>query len=183
MANIFQEIQSARRDIALLRNEVAELKRRSDENASMLNQQIQIGQSSITEKLEYILAAITPEAAPGIVLMFVNKNGNLEELNGMQLKIDQSIKVVAKVVDKAGNAAEIEKGSAKFDLSNAAMGAFSNQSDDGLSADFTPAGPIGALTIQFSADADLGEGVTPLLGEGSLDLIAGSAVAVELSFA
>lgn len=53
--------------------------------------------------------------------------------------------------------------------------------EDGLSADVTPKGPLGACELQVKGDADLGEGVTDVFGKLDLEVIAGDAVAIEIA--
>ncbi len=48
---------------------------------------------------------------------------------------------------------------------------------DGLSATITPVGPLGSAQISITADADVGAGVTELVTLADVEVIAGSAVA------
>lgn len=54
-------------------------------------------------------------------------------------------------------------------------------SEDGLSATITPIGPIGTAQISVEADADLGEGVKPVITLVDLEVVGGEAVAGKVS--
>lgn len=54
---------------------------------------------------------------------------------------------------------------------------------DGLSVKVTTLGPLGAALLTFKCDADLGEGVKPLIGTLAVEIVAGEAVTVELTAA
>lgn len=53
---------------------------------------------------------------------------------------------------------------------------------DGLSAVVTPTGALGSAQVQVDADADLGEGVRPLTLLGTVEVVAGEAVAGTIDF-
>ena len=53
---------------------------------------------------------------------------------------------------------------------------------DGMSAVIAPVGPLGSAQISVDADADLGAGVTTLTTLGSVEVIAGTAVAGVMNF-
>lgn len=55
-------------------------------------------------------------------------------------------------------------------------------SPDGLTASFRGLA-AGTTSITVTADADLGEGVTPLIGTGLLEYVPGQAVAAVINFA
>lgn len=96
----------------------------------------------------------------------------------MFLPVDKQVKISIAIKDKFGNEAKVD-GAPLWALS-AELGALS-VAEDGLSATFAPVGSLGACVVQVKADADLGEGVKEILGELSLDLIAGGAEKVELA--
>lgn len=53
-------------------------------------------------------------------------------------------------------------------------------SADGMSATITAAGGVGDAQVQFTCDADLGEGVVPVIGLLSVTVVAGPAASVGL---
>lgn len=96
------------------------------------------------------------------------------------LTSSQKCTVSVAAVDAKGNPAQIdgapvwtiESGADKLTLVPAA---------DGLSAEVLAAGPVGDAQVKVTADADLGEGVTPLTGLLDVTVIAGAAVALALT--
>ncbi len=84
-----------------------------------------------------------------------------------------------KPVDKAGNTAKLD-GAPVWALSDPAMGTLV-VAEDGLTAELTPAGALGNCELQVSGDADLGEGVEPIMGVLPLEFVGGKAVAIEVS--
>jgi hypothetical protein len=117
------------------------------------------------------------EDSPAASIVFYNLEG--KEITKMEMKINQKLKVSVGFKDKAGNAAKVD-GLPQWELSDAALGALV-VAEDGLSADFSPAGGIGLCDIKVKADADLGEGVKAIEGQLPLDIQAGEAEVVELS--
>lgn len=135
-------------------------------------------ESRLTERLERLEAALIPSEAAR-VLFFVESDGSLMEVSDMQMVVDKVLKLKIAPVDKFGNPAKVD-GAPAWSLTDPALGALAVEAD-GLSAVFTPAGAIGALAVQVNADADLGEGVTTIMGELPVELLAGAAVAVNVS--
>lgn len=191
MLNIFSEIREIRAELARLRIDLAKVRLTAIElsldTENVIHQseveifeRIDDSRTALTEQLTRIEAALTPPTAARIVFM-EPVGGELKEITDMQMKVDETKKIVAKPVDKFGNEAEIEQGSASWALTDPAAGVLTPAAD-GKSADFVPAGKIGSpFSIQFSADADLGEGVKAIVGDLPVDLLPGEAVAVELS--
>lgn len=116
--------------------------------------------------------------AARIIFIITEPDGSKMEVSQMFLKVSQKIKLGIEIKDKFGNPAQID-GKPVFALSDETL-ADMVVTEDGLSCDITPKGPVGALKVQAKCDADLGEGVKEILGELDLDLIAGEAVTVEL---
>jgi hypothetical protein len=96
----------------------------------------------------------------------------------MQLKVSFKLPLSIKLVDKFGNLAPVD-GAPVWALTNPALGTLT-VAEGGLSAEFVPAGVVGSLVVQVSADADLGEGVKTILGELPLDLLAGDAASIQI---
>lgn len=53
---------------------------------------------------------------------------------------------------------------------------------DGKGAQIAAVGPLGTAQVQFSCDADLGEGVKTISGQGDVEIIAGEAATAEIQF-
>jgi hypothetical protein len=134
--------------------------------------------SKILKELTEIKEAITPVTASHIKF-YVKVDGHYERKVHMILKVTQKVPVTLAITDVKGNPALID-GMPKWALTDESLATLV-ASEDGMSAVLTPVGPFGALKIQVSADADLGEGVTAILGELEVDLIAGDAAVVSLA--
>ncbi len=50
-----------------------------------------------------------------------------------------------------------------------------------MSAEVTPIGPLGSFSAKVEADADLGEGVVPLLGNLDCEVVAGDASVINMT--
>jgi hypothetical protein len=112
------------------------------------------------------------------VVFFNLSGGKKERVTKMILKVNQKLPLSVEFQDKFGNAAKVD-GAPAWAMTDAELGAL-EIAEGGLSAVFTPSGKAGALKVQVSADADLGEGVKAILGELELSLIAGDAVSVAI---
>jgi hypothetical protein len=130
-------------------------------------------------KLEKDVANILTIISEPQIKFYINKNGQKIEVTNMFLKVSDQLPVSIAIKDKFGNTASVE-GAPAWALTDAALGTL-NVAEGGMSAVFTPAGTVGVLKVQVSADADLGEGVKTILGELEIELLAGEAVSVEVS--
>lgn len=106
-------------------------------------------------------------------------DGIKRKVSSMNLKVSQKLPVAIEIKDKFGNPATVD-GAPVWSLTDPSKGELV-ASEDGMSAVFTPAGSVGEVTIQASADADLGEGVKSILGELPVSLLAGEAVSVAIA--
>jgi|WetSurMetagenome_2_1015567.scaffolds.fasta_scaffold251929_3 hypothetical protein len=140
-----------------------ELKARELEMISLLN--------FIKEKVT-ILTALKID-------FYINKEGVLTKVDKMFLKVNQALPLTITIKDKFGNDAKVD-GAPVWAVTDAAL-ADIVASEDGMSATLTPIGPIGSFKVQVSADADLGAGVSTIMGELDIDLLAGDAVAVSIA--
>lgn len=191
MFNLFLEFFKVNSRLDILAAEIAQLQEDFAERELILSLRIGIlqaillqrmneNQKQLIEQLSRLEAVIIPPP-PASVRFYTVIGGVLTEISQMQMKVDQVKTITAKPVDKFGNVAQIEAGSGLFSLTDPAAGTLVPAAD-GLSAEFTPAGPVvPQFNIQFSADADLGAGVATIAGELPVDLLPGDAVAVELS--
>jgi hypothetical protein len=130
-------------------------------------------------KLEKDVANIMTIISEPQIKFFINKNGQKIEVTQMFLKVSDQLPVSIAIKDKFGNNASVE-GAPAWALTDSSLGNLA-VADGGMSAVFTPAGQVGTLKVQVSADADLGEGVKTILGELEIELLAGEAVSVEVS--
>lgn len=98
----------------------------------------------------------------------------------MQLPDDQTVSADVSYVDAKGNAATVE-GAPVWASDNEAV-ATVTASADGFSATVTPVGPLGTAQISVTADADLGAGVVEVVALGTVEVVAGQAVAGVINF-
>lgn len=99
----------------------------------------------------------------------------------MQLQLNQDAQIdVAGVVDAGGNPALVDgdlKWSVKGDLSLGDL----QVAADFKSAKFVRNGGVGLVTVQVSADADLGPGEALIMAEVDLDCLGGVAATIKLN--
>lgn len=99
----------------------------------------------------------------------------------MLLPIDKKlVGCTVSYVDRAGNAARVD-GTPVWATDRPDLLALT-PSEDGMSCDIAPVGPLGSGQITVTADADLGEGVRELVTLGSIDCVAGDAVGGVINF-
>lgn len=99
------------------------------------------------------------------------------EVTQMELKVTKKAKVSVKFKDAAGFQAKVD-GKPEWLVSDAAKASLV-VAEDGMSAE-VQALDVGSFMLSLSADADLGEGIKPILGSLAFDVTAGEAVSVEL---
>lgn len=122
-----------------------------------------------SRKAKFLQLTVTTPRGLGIVFL----GGKLMLLLTNAQKVGLSIQPL----DQYGNAARID-GVPEWNTSDATVGTLA-VADDGLSAVFTTAGPLGTTQINVSADADLGTGVRTI--SATLDIQVEAAEAVSLS--
>jgi hypothetical protein len=88
----------------------------------------------------------------------------------------QKVEAAISVLDAKGNPAVVD-GAPVWAVSNPA-GLVLTPATDGLSCSIAAAGPVGTYQVTVNADADLGEGIKPLVGILDVEVIAGEAVAI-----
>jgi len=99
----------------------------------------------------------------------------------MQLPDDKSVSATVAFADAKGNAAQVQ-GAPSWTVDPPDSVVTMAGAADGLSATFTPVGPLGSAQVSVSADADLGDGVTTITGLGTIEVIAGTAVTASINF-
>lgn len=120
----------------------------------------------------------SPEAAL-IVFMAQTPGIGKIQVTRMLLRVSQQLPISIGITDKAGNPAPVD-GPPAWSLTDPSMGAIAAASD-GMSAVFTPAGKLGDVTVQVSADADLGAGVKSIIGELPVSITGGDAAFIALT--
>lgn len=105
--------------------------------------------------------------------------GPVEKTLMLQLKDTQQAVLGIAPVDKKGNAAAVQDGSVVWTTSDSNVLAVT-PSADGLSATVVAGNP-GVAQVNVSADADMGDGVTPITGTLDVTVVAGDAVSLSVS--
>jgi hypothetical protein len=114
----------------------------------------------------------------GVVFSPYNK---VKGVDYMALTLTDTQKVTATVApkDKHGHPAAVE-GVPLWETTDPTV-ATVTPSEDGLSCVIAANGALGTCQVKVTADADLGEGVTPLTGLLDLEVVAGAAVTLDIT--
>lgn len=99
-------------------------------------------------------------------------------LMSVQLGSSQEFDLSVRFADRRGNTARVD-GIPEWMTDNSEVLSL-RPSEDGLSCTVRAVGPLGRASVTLSADADLGEGSTPIVGTVEIEVTVGSATAVEL---
>ena len=95
-----------------------------------------------------------------------------------QLTATQQCDAMMKLTDARGNPAPVQDPT--WLSSDTAIVTVTQDAADPLKALVKAVGPTGAALVTFTADADLGAGVVPILGSGDVVVVAGQAVVAEM---
>ncbi len=95
------------------------------------------------------------------------------------LKDNQKSALAIQVLSAKGNPAPID-GVPAWAVSDAALLSLA-VSADGLSATVSAVGPIGTGQVSVNVDADLGVGVTPVVGVLDVQVVGGDAAVLQIS--
>jgi hypothetical protein len=120
-----------------------------------------------------------PQKAATIEILWLINN-KPTGMDNMIFKAGETKKAVLKINDKFGNPAKVD-GLPKWGSSNESLLSIV-VAEDGMSADVTSLGGMGLLELQVSADADMSDGVKDIFGKADVEVIAGDAEVLELSF-
>lgn len=96
----------------------------------------------------------------------------------MIMTATQQVGLSVAVTDKKGNPAQVQDpvwATDNSDLLTLEVAA------DGMSCTVKATGVLGAGTVQFTCDADLGDGVSPLIGTVAFEITAGAATVVTIT--
>jgi len=95
------------------------------------------------------------------------------------LTADQEVVVSLVITDQYGNPARVD-GLPAWEASNVAVLAVRTAAD-GMSAVVTAKGPAGTSQVRVTCDADLGEGVTEIIGLLDVEVLGGQAAVIALT--
>lgn len=99
-----------------------------------------------------------------------------------ELPVDKKVVVTLVPVDMYGNPAEpISAGVPAWSVNDPALLNIATAAD-GMSAEIDPTGQVGSILLHAEGDSDPGSGVTPVVGEAGVDLVAGTPVAYNMVF-
>lgn len=139
---------------------------------------------NLLELFERLVAAVEsiagPPRGPKLFISRLILSGLTITGEIMAFQITDSGSASASVIAKtaAGNPATID--SPTWASSDPAI-LLVTASEDGLTATVAAVGPVGTAQVQFSCDADIGEGERTLTGFADVEVIAGEAAVVEIS--
>ena len=91
----------------------------------------------------------------------------------------QQVALSVSFLSKAGNPAKVD-GAPVWSVSDPAVLTVT-PAEDGLSALVATVGPLGTAQVSVQADADLGEGVTPIVGTLDVEVVASAAVSIAIA--
>jgi hypothetical protein len=138
------------------------------------------------------------QSSPSPMIRFVPKMGPVREQSGpvtkspqfarpfkvrnllmaLTLTATQFSKLSIAPKDRKGNPAKLD-GVPEWATDNSEILTIT-PSADGLSCDVTAVGMIGTANVQVTGDADVGSGVTPIIGTLEVEVIAGNAITVDI---
>lgn len=123
-----------------------------------------------------MIQAVLPPVSPATELwVFCNIDGKEERFT--EMKAFEGIKkfpMSVQIVDKAGKPAKVD-GLLAWSVSRPECGRLV-VAEDGMSAAMISSGEVGAFSVKIEGDADLGEGVKPLVAFAEFECIPGEAV-------
>ena len=102
----------------------------------------------------------------------------IRDIKMLILAIDHKVPASIQPVDAAGNPAQVEGAPVLTSSANSIVTV--TPAADGMSAEITPVGALGTAQINVSADADLGAGVTTIVGVLDVQTVAGQAVSLQI---
>ncbi len=101
-----------------------------------------------------------------------------EFLSMATLKATQKCTLTVQFLDKKGNVAAVD-GTPAWTTDNADVVALVVAAD-GASVEVSAVGPVGSAAVTVTADADLGDGVVPVIGSEGFSVVAGDATVVAI---
>lgn len=162
----------------VLRDSVSDL---SDASSSVADKVVALTAASttVTETLGKIADVVIPVTTAAAIEFYTTINGVQTKVDKMNMKATQTLQLAIAIKDAQGNPALVD-GAPVWSVTDQTLGAVIAAAD-GMSAVFTPAGPLGSCAVQVNADADLGAGVNTLVGELAIDIVAGEASTIAIS--
>lgn len=126
-----------------------------------------------------ILAAVEPLPAVKILFDVVLEGQPYSGVNKMKITDSQKFTATIAPVDAKGNPAQVD-GVPVWAAPDATTVTVTPAAD-GMSAEIAAVGPVGSVQVSVTADADLGTGVSSLVGTLQVDVVGGAAVSLQIS--
>lgn len=123
--------------------------------------------------------SVSEQTGPVHLTPHVRRASRGELLVMAEITDSQKVTLSVKFVDRKGNPAPVD-GVPSWGVDNTDVLAI-EVSEDGLTCVASAVGPLGTGLVSMTADADLGEGVTPIAGTFELTVTAGEATTVEIT--
>jgi hypothetical protein len=133
----------------------------------------------VQNSLDRIEQRLKPVAQP-IVELQIQQNGQWVRWKMAVFKAGEEKRARLTITDKFGNAAAVDGIPSWGSLDPAICEVTADA--DGMGANVKSLGLMGLTKVQASGDAELGEGITPFLAEGDVEVIAGQAEVFAISF-
>lgn len=119
---------------------------------------------------------------PEIYLTFSTNDIKIKGVIKMvTMKVTQFVEGILQPVDRLGNPAQVEAGTVQFTSSDEAVFVVARTAEDELKVKLVATG-VGVAQLDYSADADLGEGVVTITGFTGIEITAEQAVGFAVSF-
>lgn len=134
---------------------------------------------AIRDLLNRLAPASTPVELAALIEFYTLTGGQKTKVVKMNLKDSDKVSLSIAIKDAKGNPAQVD-GIPVWSVTDPSLASL-NVSADGMSADLLASGPLGSCQVQVNADADLGAGVTSILGTLDLTIIAGDAVSIDIA--
>lgn len=178
LLRIWQTAMNILNRLGAIQRDTAELKagqQRIEAQIKLANGNLDIALSRLFHVIDLL------EPGPAVKLIFIaDLEGQITYgVEKMDLRDDQQVTLSIQPVDKRGNPAALD-GAPEWFSGNSEI-ATVEPAADGLSATVKAVGPLGATVISVKADADLGEGVTPLAGGMDINVVSGAATTLTVT--
>lgn len=133
---------------------------------------IQIGMLCLARKVfNYYETKINNLNKPKFIMTLEFENITIKgDIKVIGLKLAQKVRVTLQPVDRLGNPATVEAGSVSFSSSDEAICTVVQDPENELVAEVFSQG-VGVAQLDYSADADLGEGVESISGFSSVEVL------------
>lgn len=167
-------------DVTALRGKIDNLETKLDVKFTGLRDELIVKFTELNEKLDKVLAAVTPSPTRSIRFNVLLEGMFYEGVTQVKISSTQQFDAFIDPRDLKGNPSQVEAGKTKFEVGSADLIEVI-VSEDGLSAKLKAKGPIGSTQLSVTVDADLTEGEDPIVGVLQIEVVAGRTVALGIN--